>query len=76
MPFGNRKNILGDLFSSVSSEFKKYQPLGNPKFNNLGIFQSFKSRISKENIFSMSLKLHFTPNALGCYWLNFRFPGG
>jgi len=32
------KNILKDLFSSVLSHLKKYQPPGNLKFNNLGIF--------------------------------------
>jgi len=34
------KNILEDLFSSELSQFKKYHPFGNLKFNNLGIFQS------------------------------------
>jgi len=32
-----KKNILGDLFSSALSQFKKYRPSGNLKFNNLGI---------------------------------------
>jgi len=46
MPFGNRnKNILQDLLSSVFSQFKKYHPSGNLKFNHLGIFQSLKFRI-------------------------------
>jgi len=40
-----RKNIIEDLFSSVFSQFKKYPPSGNLKFNNSGIFQSFKFRI-------------------------------
>jgi len=44
MPFGNRKNILEDLFSSALS-LKKYHPSGNLKLNNLGIFQSLKLRI-------------------------------
>jgi len=45
MPFGNReKFILEDLFSSVLSNSEKYHPSGNLKFNNLGIFQSLKSR--------------------------------
>jgi len=49
MPFGNRKkNILEDLFSSVLSQFKKYPPSGNLKFNHLGIFQSLKLRILME----------------------------
>jgi len=44
MPFGNRKNILKDLFSSVLLQFKKYHPSENLKFNNLGIFQSLNLR--------------------------------
>ena len=32
------KNILEDLFSSALSQFKKYHPSGNLKFNDLGIF--------------------------------------
>jgi len=70
VPFGNRKkNILEDLFSSVLSQFKKYHPNGNMKFNYLGIFQSLKLRLSMEQILSVSLKLNFTPNTLGCYKL-------
>jgi len=40
-----KKIISEDLFSSVSSKFKKYRPSKNLKFNNLGIFQSLKLRI-------------------------------
>jgi len=69
MPFGNR-NILEDLFSSVLSQFKKYHPSENLKFNNLGIFQSLKLHILMEKILPISLKLNFTPNTLGCYGLN------
>jgi len=55
MPFGKRKNILEDLFSSVLSQFKKYQPPGNLKFDYLGIFQSLKLRISMgEKTFNFS----------------------
>jgi len=46
MPFGHRINILEDLFSSVLSQIEKYHPPGKMKFNYLGIFQSFKLRIS------------------------------
>jgi len=56
--------ILADLFSLVLSQFKKYHI-----FNILGIFQSLKLRISMEEILSISLKLNFTPNTLGCYGL-------
>jgi len=43
MPFENKQKIE-DLFSSVLSQFKKYHPSGILKFNNLGIFQSWKFR--------------------------------
>jgi len=36
------ENILEDLFSSVLSQFKKHQPSGNLKFNNVSIFRNFK----------------------------------
>jgi len=39
------KNILEDLFSSVLSQLKKYQPFRNLKFKNLGTSQSLKLRI-------------------------------
>jgi len=61
--------ILEDLFGSVLSQFKKYYPSGNMKFNNLGIFQSFKLRILIEKILPISLKQNCTPNTLGCYGL-------
>jgi len=48
MPFGNGKNILWDLFSSVLAHFKKYHLSGNLKFNNLGIFQTLKLRFLME----------------------------
>jgi len=51
------------------SQFKKYRPSGNLKFNKLGIFQSLKIRILMEEILPISLKLNFTPNTLGCYGL-------
>jgi len=69
MPFGNRKINLNDLFRSVLSQFEKYQPSGNLVFNNLGIFQSLKLRTLMGEILRISLKLNFTPNTLGCYWL-------
>jgi len=64
MPLGNRKkNILEDLLSSVLSQFKKYHPSGNLKFNNLDIFQILKLHILIEKILSISLQLNFTkPN--------------
>jgi len=69
MPFGNRKNILEGFFSSVLLRFKKYHLSGNLKFNYLGISQSVKLRILMEKIISISLKLNFIPNTLGCYGL-------
>jgi len=67
MPFCNRKNILEDLFISVLSPFNKYHPSGNLKFYYLGIFRSLKLRILMQKIVSISLKLNFNPNTLGCY---------
>jgi len=64
------KNILEDPLSSVLSQFKKYHPYGNLKFNNLSIFQNLKFRILTEKNLRISLKLNFTPNTLGCYELN------
>jgi len=60
---------LYDLFISILSQFKKYHLSGNPKFYNLGIYQSLKLRILVEKILSISLKLNFIPNTLGCYGL-------
>jgi len=49
MAFGNRKkNILEDLFSSLLSQFKKYRPSRNLKFNYLGNYHSLKLRILME----------------------------
>jgi len=36
------KNVLEDLFSSVSSKLKKYHPSETLELNNSGIFQSLK----------------------------------
>jgi len=67
MPFSNKKkNIFEDLFSSVLSQFKKYHPSGNLKFYNFGILKSLKLGILVRKILSISLKLNFTPNTLGC----------
>jgi len=75
MPFGNRKkNILEDVFSSVWSHLKKYHPCGNLIFNNLGFFQSLKLRIKMGKILPISLNLHFTLNALGCYRTRYNTP--
>jgi len=40
LPFGSRKKNLEDLLSLVLSQFKKYHPSENLKFNNFGISQS------------------------------------
>jgi len=43
MPFGNiKKNILRIFSVEHRYDLKKYHPLRNMKFNNLGIFQSLK----------------------------------
>jgi len=64
-----QKNILEDLSSSLSSQFKKYHPSGNLTSNNLGIFQRLKFRISMEIVLSISFELKFTPNTSGSYEL-------
>ena len=69
MPFGKRKKKLGDL-SLVLSQFKKYLPSGNLKFNNLGIFQSLKLRILMGKILQISLQLIFY--TLGCNGLTIQ----
>jgi len=55
MPFGNRKNILEDLFRSVLAQLKKFPPPGNLKFNYLGISQSLKLRILMKKYFQFFL---------------------
>jgi len=64
VPLATEKNILEDLFSAVMSQFKKYHPSENLKFNNFGIFQSLKLRNLMVKILRKSLKLNFTPNTL------------
>jgi len=67
MPFGN-KHIFEDLFSSIFSPFKKYNPSCNLKFNYLGrLFPKLKIVYSRKRIVSLSLKLNFTPNTSGFY---------
>jgi len=61
------KNIVEDLLSSVLSQFKKYHPSENLKFNDLGIFSKLKKFIFFTDIvLPISLKLNFTANTLGC----------
>jgi len=50
------------------SQFKKYHPSRNLKFNYLGIFQSLKLRILMD-FFLISPKLNFPQNTLGGYGL-------
>jgi len=66
MQFGNReKYFRGSFQLSIVEIKKKYHPAGNLIFNYLDIFYSLKLRISKK-ILSISLKLNFTQNTLGC----------
>jgi len=64
-----KQKKIEDLFSSELSTFKKIPSPANIKFNYLRIFQSLKLRILMEKILSLSLKLNFTPNTMGCYRL-------
>jgi len=74
MPFGNReKYFRGSFQLQYCRNLKKYQPSGNLKLNNLGIFLGLKLRIFMGKILSISLELNFTPNTLGCYGLNQSF---
>jgi len=63
------KNVLEDLFRSVLSQFKKYHPSGNLKFNNLGIFKSLKLRIlTGKNPFNFS-EAKFHSKYFGLLWV-------
>jgi len=66
------KIILEDLSSSVLSQFKKYHPSVNLKFNDLGTFRSLKLLIIMEKNLSISLKLNVTLT-LDCYGLKVTF---
>jgi len=50
------------------SQFKKYHPSGNLKFNYLSIFQSLKLLILMEKNILISLRPNFS---LGCYGLKY-----
>jgi len=67
MPFGNRKIYFTGSFQFSIVTISKISPSGDLKFNYLGIFQSLKLLILMEKILSISRKLNFTPNTLGCY---------
>jgi len=64
--FGNKKIHFRGSFQS---QFQKYHPSGNLKFNDLGVFQSLKLVNSMGKILGISLKLNFTRNTMGCYGL-------
>jgi len=70
--FGNRKIYFRGSFQFSIVTIQKISPPRSPEnliFNYSGIFQSLKLRISMEKILSISLKLNFTLNTLGCYGL-------
>ena len=46
-----KQSQLFESIFSVLSQFQKYHPSGNLKFNNLGIYQSLKFRILMEKKF-------------------------
>jgi len=60
MPFGNKKNILDYIFSSVLPQFKKYHPSKKLKCNNLGIFQRLKLR----NLMGKNLQISLNPDTV------------
>jgi len=51
------------------SQFKEYHPSGNLKFNNLGIFQSFKLRGNNPSNFSQA---KFRTEYFGLLWVKVR----
>jgi len=64
------KFILEDLFSSILSQFKRYHPSGNLKFNYLGIFPSLKLHILiSKNLFYFSYA-KFYSKYFGLIWVN------
>ena len=72
MPFETEEIILEHLSSLVLSQFKKYHPSENLKFNNLGIFQGLKLRIlTEKNPYYFSLSWISLLNTLGCYGLGY-----
>jgi len=69
MPSGNRKKYFRGSSQLSIVIIEKYHPFGNLNFYYLGISRSLRLRILMEKILSISLKLNFTPNTLGCYGL-------
>ena len=69
MPFGYKIKKKSFIRLNIVTIYKRYHPSGNVKFNYFGIFQSLKLRILMEKLLSISLKLNFTTNNLGCYGL-------
>ena len=67
MPFGNKKIFYRIFPVHFCHTLKNNTPLET--------FQSLKLRILQEKILSISLKLNFPPNTLGCYGLKSRFFG-
>jgi len=76
MLFGNRNIYFRESFQFSIVTIKKYHLSGNPKSDYLGVFQTLKLLILLRKILSVTFKLNFTPNTLGCYGLNkkVRFP--
>jgi len=61
------KLILEGLFSSILSQFKKYNPSGNMKFNNLGFFLGLTYFIGKSPSHFSSAK--FYSKCFGLLWV-------
>jgi len=62
MPFGNRKLYSRGFFGSVLSQFKKYHPSGNLKFNKVRISQTLQLRNLMGEILQISFETNFSPN--------------
>jgi len=65
MPFGNRKKYFRKSFQ-FSIVIKKISPLRKPEISILRHFPKLKIAYFNGKILSISLKLNFTQNTLGC----------
>jgi len=67
MPFGNRNICFTGSFQFSIVAIKKISPLWKPE---IYLYRPFpKLKIAHLIFFSISLKLDFTPNTLGCFRL-------
>jgi len=68
MPFGNRNIYLRGSFQYCDS-LKNIIPLETYEIQQFRHFSKLRIAYFSGEILSISLKLNFTPNTLGCHWL-------